>query len=189
MSGIRKLISGRQVNLFRQALTNEFQLSRDNVDFIRTPDGRPKSDQISTFYRVNGGCGIENLERMYLWDINPNYTWRGGIVRRLEAGTYIFYGYPCSDTDQVYIPSGNLCSTIYYGCEHESFSLEQGDFIVHPTPSCTVLMTQEDIDLFVLEYSCCNTDTIANTESPDDSGCKITVAMAMKQFSLTNNQH
>ncbi len=185
MSSIKKLISGRQVHLVRQALTNEFRLSRDNVNFIKTSDGRPKADEISTFYQIDGGWGIESLERIHLWDLNPNYTWKGGIMRCLEAGTYIFYGNHSPDIEQVYVPSKNLCSTLYYKNEHESFSLEQGDLIVHPLPGCTMLMTQEDMDLFVLEYAPFQAEVDAEIESSDESGYKITVTMAMKQFNFT----
>ena len=184
MSSIRKIISGRQVNLTRQVLRNKFRLSRDNVDFIKTPDGRPEGDQISTFHRIRGGRGIENLERMHLRDINPGYTWRGGIMRCLEAGTYIFYGSHPSDIDQVYIPSGKLCTTLYYDNQHESFFLEQGDFILHPVPGCTMLMVQEDMDLFVLEYSSFQSEPSAEGESPDESDLKINVSMAMKHYNF-----
>lgn len=184
MSSVRKLISGRKVNLVRQVLKGKFRLSRDNVDFVKTPDGRPEGDQISTFYRIQGGQGIENLERMHLRDINPNYTWKGGIMRCLEAGTYIFYGSHSPDIEQVYIPSGKLSSTLYYDNQHESFYLEDGDFIVHPLPGCTMLMIQEDIDLFVLEYSPFQTETAAEVETKSEPDLKITVSMAMKQYNF-----
>jgi hypothetical protein len=173
-------MSGRQIHLYRQALTNELQLSRNNVNLIKTRNGKPKADQISAFYPIDRGWATDSLERMYLWDINPNYIWRGGIMRCLEAGTYIFYGNQCPDIERVYIPSGDLSSTLYYDNEHVSFSLEQGDFMVHPLPECTMLMTKEDIDLFILEYVPFHSDP-GNVDGPDYN---ISVSMAMKQFNF-----
>jgi hypothetical protein len=184
MSHVKKIISSRQVHLFRRALSKKFQLSRDNVNFYKTPDGIPEADQISTFYRIKDGRGIDKLERMYLWDINPGYFWKRGIMRSLEAGTYIFYGNLTGDIEKVYIPTGDLRSTVYFDDDHDSFSMQSGDFIVHPLPNCTILTAQQNMNLFELDYAPYQDKIEVLSDHKDDPGYSITVAMALKKFSL-----
>lgn len=176
MSIIRKMVAGRQVHLFQQALSEELQLSRQNVDFIKPP----KADQISNFQQIDRGWRIEKLEKLYFNDVMNGYIWKSGFVRFLEAGTYIFHEKHNINIGQIYIPSGDLCSILYYDNENQDFTMNRGDFIIHPLPKYTMLMTDEDIDLFILQYAPVMTDVNVST-------IDIEITMALKQFSFTKS--
>ena len=142
-----------------------------------------KHDGISTYQKIIGGSGITNMEKKFLYDINPDYLWNYGIVRRLEPGSYILYGDGTPNTDQVCIPSKDLTTTIYYGTDHQTFGLGSGDFMVYPSPSCIILVARQPMDLFILEYSTdCSVDM---SESEDHCVLKTEkITMVMKQFNL-----
>jgi len=177
MSHVRKTISGKNVELFRRTLNGKLLPSRNNVNFFKPP----KIDDISIYHKIESSWVINNFNTTYIHSIKPDYKWKKGIMRKLEAGTYIFYKKQPEIVLQAYIPIGDCISIIYYDDGRENFSLQRGDFVVHPQPDCTMIIAHKDMNLFIFDYI---PQDVLNENSDDNMEYHIAVAMTMKNYAI-----
>ncbi len=138
--------------------------------------GIVEADQLSIRYFPQKNFVFDEISSKF---IDHNYVIKKIVLRWLEAGSYIIYNMKNSETKnyQLQIPLGKM-ETVLFCNETRSEKMEEGDMLFYPKQNCVMINTDEDMELFFIDYEEKDISLpLAEAEEIDDMEENIMVAM------------